>query len=40
VWHWDWSRSQGVAVPTHCEVGGEFVKVAAEGQVVEEEVSM
>jgi len=29
-----------VTVPTHCEVGGEFVEVVAEGQMVEEEVSM
>jgi len=29
-----------VTVPTHCEVRGEFVEVVAEGQMVEEEVSM
>jgi len=29
-----------VTVPTHCEVGGEFVEVVVEGQMVEEEVSM
>jgi len=29
-----------VMVSTHCEVGGEFVWVVAEGQMVEEEVSM
>ena len=28
-----------VTVPTHCEAGGEFVEVVAEGQMVEEEVS-
>jgi len=29
-----------VTVPTHCEVRGKFVYVVAEGQMVEEEVSM
>ena len=29
-----------VAVPTHCEARGEFVQVAAEGQVMEQEVSV
>ena len=29
-----------VTVPTHCEVRWEFAEVVAEGQTVEEEVSM
>jgi len=31
---------RGVAVPTHCEVWGEFVYVVAERQVVEEEMGI
>ena len=27
-----------MTVPTHCEVKGEFVQVAAKGQVMEQEV--
>ena len=29
-----------VTVPTHCEVGGEFVQAVAEGKMLEEEVSI
>jgi len=37
---WESEERHEVTVSTHCGIGGEFVKIVAEGEVMEQEVCM